>query len=509
MNDVSRRKSAAREILRTSRNKVYLDLRFLETSLFRLMPEENHQIFWGSDGERLWYEEEYLLRRYLQSPGNVGCDHLHTVLHCMYQHPFQNVQHEEHCWNLAADIAVTDVMEEMGIKWITEQIPEECFQVMDRIREGVRLMSAPHIAKYLQEAFSRNGSFCGYDFRKLETLFRRDSHDCWLGRNSSEAAASEESGNGGGAIEETDSGESGSGGGAIEETDSGESGSGGELVEETAPEESENSGESSQKSGTEEESPAGSARMNPTRMKKLSEEWKEAAEAAVLHAQGFSKGQGTMPQGMLLNLQKLTRETYDYGEFLRKFAVLNERMKINLDEFDYTYYLYGLRILKKIPLIEPLEYKEEHQVRDFVIVLDTSGSCSEGLVQRFLNKTYNILKQTEHFSDRAVLHVIQCDAAIQEDVRIDSLEHLEEYLERMELKGGGGTDFRPAFEYVDGLCRKNEFQKLCGLIYFTDGYGIFPTEPPDYKTAFVFVERDEHVRVPPWAIRLYLEEDDV
>ena len=33
-------------------------------------------------------------------------------------------------------------------------------------------------------------------------------------------------------------------------------------------------------------------------------------------------------------------------------AVMEERMKVNPDEFDYSYYVYGLRLLKKIPLIE-------------------------------------------------------------------------------------------------------------------------------------------------------------
>jgi hypothetical protein len=33
-------------------------------------------------------------------------------------------------------------------------------------------------------------------------------------------------------------------------------------------------------------------------------------------------------------------------------AVMEEWMKVNPDEFDYSYYVYGLRLLKKIPLIE-------------------------------------------------------------------------------------------------------------------------------------------------------------
>lgn len=433
MAEENKRKRAAQEILKSGRNRVYLDLRFMEQALFLLTPEENQQIFWGSDGEKLFYEEEYLLKRFLRSPGSIGCDYLHTVIHCLYQHPFQAGQCEERYWNLAADIAVADVMGEVEAVWISGQIPEACSGIVEKIKEEVPLMSAAHIVKYLQRVFSNCESLYGYTCAELEELFQRDSHECWYGKR--------------------------------EKSDE--------------------------------------------KKRRLSEEWKGAAETVAMQAQGFSRGQGNMPAGMLMNLQKLVREKYDYGEFLRKFAVLNERMKVNLDEFDYTYYLYGLRILKKVPLIEPLEYKEEHQIREFAIVIDTSGSCSEGLAQRFLIKTYNILKQTEQFSERAVLHVIQCDAVVQEDVKIDSLERLEEYIGTLELKGGGGTDFRPAFAYVDELCRKKEFQRLCGLIYFTDGYGIFPKEPPDYKTAFVFVERDDHVRVPPWAIRLYLENEDV
>ena len=75
----------------------------------------------------------------------------------------------------------------------------------------------------------------------------------------------------------------------------------------------------------------------------------------------------------------------------------------------------------------------------------------------------------------------------------------------MELKGGGGTDFRPAFVYVDELRGSGEFKRLCGMLYFTDGYGTFPERPPDYKTAFVFVEREDAVRVPPWAMCIYLD----
>ena len=76
-------------------------------------------------------------------------------------------------------------------------------------------------------------------------------------------------------------------------------------------------------------------------------------------------------------------------------------------------------------------------------------------------------------------------------------------MEHFQLYGEGGTDFRPAFEYVDGLIRKGEFMNLKGLLYFTDGYGIYPGKMPSYRSAFVFLEKDyRDVDVPPWAIKL-------
>jgi predicted metal-dependent peptidase len=66
------------------------------------------------------------------------------------------------------------------------------------------------------------------------------------------------------------------------------------------------------------------------------------------------------------------------------------------------------------------------------------------------------------------------------------------------------------FARVDELRRKKEFQNLRGLIYFTDGYGSFPEKKPDYAAAFVFLE-DEYNNpdVPPWAIKLVLQKDEI
>ena len=77
----------------------------------------------------------------------------------------------------------------------------------------------------------------------------------------------------------------------------------------------------------------------------------------------------------------------------------------------------------------------------------------------------------------------------------------------MTVRGFGGTDFRPAFAYVEELTRKKCFSSLRGLIYFTDGYGIYPVKKPPYDAAFIFMDYDsERPKLPPWAMGVVIDE---
>ena len=188
---------------------------------------------------------------------------------------------------------------------------------------------------------------------------------------------------------------------------------------------------------------------------------------------------------------------------------MKETVQIDTDAFDYIYYDYGLRTYGNMPLIEPLETKEVKKIEEFAIVIDTSMSCSGELVKRFLEQTYAVLSEAESFFTKVNVHVIQCDEKIQSDRKIESALELKDYMEQMEIAGGGGTDFRPAFQYVDSLVQKKVFTGLKGLIYFTDGYGMFPVHRPAYDTAFVFMRDDySDADVPPWAIKLILDPEE-
>ena len=175
----------------------------------------------------------------------------------------------------------------------------------------------------------------------------------------------------------------------------------------------------------------------------MEQAWKDISARMQMDLETFSKQQGDRAGALTQNLQAVNRETYDYTAFLKKFAVRGEVMRLDPDEFDYVYYTYGLKLYQNMPLIEPLEYREVKRIREFVIAIDTSGSTSGELVQKFVQKTYNVLKSTESFFSKINLHILQCDADIQEDVKITSQEEFDAYLKTMTIKGLGAPTSGP------------------------------------------------------------------
>lgn len=213
---------------------------------------------------------------------------------------------------------------------------------------------------------------------------------------------------------------------------------------------------------------------------------------------------------LMEQLQVENRERYDYKQFLRKFSVWKEELQMDEDSFDYGFYTYGFTLYGNMPLLEPLETREVNRIEDFVIVIDTSMSCSGGLIRQFLEETYEVLCESESYFRKINVHIIQCDDAIRSDQLIKSSDELEAYMEQFSITGGGGTDFRPAFDYVNGLMAAGSFKKLKGMIYFTDGCGIYPVKMPAYDTVFVFMKdhySDE--AVPPWAMKLIISPDEL
>ena len=61
-----------------------------------------------------------------------------------------------------------------------------------------------------------------------------------------------------------------------------------------------------------------------------------------------------------------------------------------------------------------------------------------------------------------------------------TFEAWDEFTFDVELRGGGGTNFRPVFDWV-----KAQDSAPGLLIYFTDGEGTFPEREPDYPVSWL------------------------
>ena len=282
------------QVLDLARNKLLVNLRFMSVPLSHHKRAKYDGTF-GTDGEHLFSNPLFVLRCYSNSQEELYHLYLHTLLHCVFIHPFVGANIDARLWNLAADMAVENCIYDLNVS-NTHSIKSSAQKsIISEISKSIKLLTAEKIYTWMK---------------------------------------------------------------------------GSPLSEEM-----------------------------------LSEAfWKRTSQQVQMDLEAFGKQQGTGAGALSQNLKEVNRERYDYRRLLKRFAVLGEVMKTNEDEFDYIYYVYGLTNYKKMPLIEPLEYKETKRIREFVIAIDTSGSVAGEEVQTFLQKTYNILKQEESYFSK-----INCD----------------------------------------------------------------------------------------------------
>lgn len=453
-NQQNRAEKLAEEVLLLSRNTLLVNLRFLDAALsqFEMHPVEESSML--TDGHYLLFNPKRVLSNFKNEKELVTRDYLHIVMHCIYRHMFMDPTLERPLWDLACDIAVENVITGLGMKSVTTSREARQSSYVENFTKKCSMLTAEKIYAYLKAE--------NFDPRKAAQIrgeFYADNHEIWY-------MTAEEKYNAYGIGQKPDL-------------------------------DAENKSEKGEFEVT-----VSAVELNAV--------WQKISERMQMDLETFSQQHGDTAGSLIQNLKEVNREKYDYTSFLRRFAVMGEVMKINDDEFDYVFYTYGLQLYKNMPLIEPLEYKEVKRIKEFVIAIDTSGSVLGEQVQQFVQKTYNVLKSTESFFNKINLHIIQCDAEIQEHVKITTQEEFDDYLKTMTIKGLGGTDFRPVFTKVNELIKAKEFRNLKGLIYFTDGYGDFPEKKPDYDTAFVFVNDFYEIpEVPPWAIKLVLESKDL
>ncbi|MBQ9041356.1 MAG: hypothetical protein IJ111_00910 [Eggerthellaceae bacterium] len=512
----------ALEALGECRASMTMSLRFLNPALWHLPFERAilpHAL--ATSGRTLRYDPERACERYLDGT-ELTRDYLHAVLHCVFHHPFDKRQQEYEAWSLACDIAV----ELAAIGMCGERFPSmrdaERLAAAGKLRDIARNLTAPALYQVLRSGGPGEALYEGHGLRKgdlgeLAELFKRDAHDLWAVHPQTREEQSQSQG-GTQAIPDLQGRASGAPQANSPEDDpssafrSQQAGGGNQGAESPERQEHRQRAEQAESSQTPEDARGEHERQDrgpDAPDEETAAEWSRISKKveAELRAQQHSiTGEGALLQ----SLKAANRKPADYDGFLRRFATIGEDMRVSDDEFDYVYYTYGLARYGNVPLVEPLEYTESERVREFVIALDTSGSCSGELIRRFVERTYDILRTKTSFGDEVNVHIVQCDNRVRASTKVTSLAQLEEYADSFWVSGGGGTDFKPVFEYVDALVDEGEFADLRGLVYFTDGYGAFPTHAPGYEVAFVFVDdEDTEAKVPGWAMKIVMTQEEV
>ena len=440
------------QILSASRNQLYLSMRFLDIALSGLRYEMNlSSLYVGTDGVKILFNPRYLIQRYLSDPVLVNRVYLHMLLHCIFRHPFHQGKRDADYWNLACDIAVESMVDSLPVPAVQLVVSDRRNEMYEKLRRKLKVLTAEGIYEILQKE-----RLSAQDFAKLQLEFWVDDHVFWEKQEDNDQNDNEQN--------------------------------------------QENQNDQQEQEQQEQD-----------RRQELEEKWQEISEKMQTNLETFSKEAGEEVGDFLQYLRIENRERYDYRRFLQKFVTLREDVQVDDDNFDYIFYTYGLQMYGNLPLIEALEYKEVKKIEELVIAIDTSESCEGETVRSFLEETYNILCNNESFFHRFHIRIIQCDAKIQQDKKITSMEELVQYMEEFDLRGSGDTDFRPVFTYVNELLENKEFLNLQGLIYFTDGWGTFPKYRPPYDTAFVFLDDGTYAdrQVPPWAMKVVLGKEDL
>ena len=497
------------------------DNHFLSAAVGRLKVEPSFFLQpFSTDGRSLFINADMLCAQFRMQQHAPKHDLIHAVLHCVFLHPYISPNIDRRFWDLACDIAVErNVAKVCGPR--NGEIASAIESSLDLVSQDINgTVTAEKIYQGL-----RSGKWKDH-IDEWESVFLSDDHSVWYMRANNQVEPDSQPTGSGQAEGLSDARAEGARGNppesqrsdACQEGDSSRSASDSNMGSSGENQSNDSLVEQSQgkdAGSTSEEYKSKSAgrilkEVSPPIYEEEKSGWNRVAKALAMNLQTYSKGRGKSLGSFVQELEESSHERVDYADFLRQFAIPGEVLKISDDEFDYVYYTYGLKLYGNLPLIEPLEYREEKRIREFVIVIDTSGSVYGEIVKRFIDITFDILKSTEAFFERIHVRIIQSDAAVQADDVITNLAELKEWGRTMKVHGCGGTDFRPAFAYVDRLVEDGEFENLGGLIYFTDGWGTYPEWMPEYKAAFVFY--DDNYRpecVPTWAAQIVLDENSV
>ncbi len=215
------------------------------------------------------------------------------------------------------------------------------------------------------------------------------------------------------------------------------------------------------------------AELSPQEQEELSIQWQQRLAGAAQQAMQAGKMGGAMQRMIDFMLQP----KLPWRMLLARYMTASARD-------DYSYARPSSR--RGDPAIFPS--LRSAQI-DIAVGIDISGSVDDKEMSEFLSEV-NAIKGNM----RARITLLPCDAKLAEGAPW-IFEPWEEINLPKSLKGGGGTDFCPVFEWLDFQDQNPDL-----LVYFTDCKGSFPKVVPSYPVIWLVKGKDD----VPWGQRVQL-----
>ena len=197
-------------------------------------------------------------------------------------------------------------------------------------------------------------------------------------------------------------------------------------------------------------------------------QWKINLAQAVSQARSM----GDLPAGLERWIDGILSPRLNWRQLLERFIQASARC-------DYAWMPPNRRYLHQGLYLPSMRSTDLPEV---VVAVDTSGSVAQNELDQFAAELSAILETCAQS-----VHLLYCDSQV---TRAETIERQDLPL-RLNARGGGGTDFRPAFNWVAA----KGLTPLC-LIYLTDlACNRFP-RPPQYPVLWAHV--GEMVDEPPF-----------
>lgn len=204
----------------------------------------------------------------------------------------------------------------------------------------------------------------------------------------------------------------------------------------------------------------------------LNEQWKNRLAAAAQAA----RQAGKLSQSMLRWVDGLLAPNLPWRALLARYFAINQR-----DDYSWRRpsRREGAAILPRL----------SSEGLDVIAAIDTSGSISDDELREFISELDALKAQI-----RARVTLIACDNKLAEQGPWE-FEPWDAMDLPHDIEGGGGTDFRPVFDWV-----KTENLSPNLLVYFTDAEGDFPKLAPNYPVIWLVKGKGD----VPWGERVQL-----